>query len=234
MLVTTILLILCACNVTPQSTPTIIGGVDIVYPQDGSIIYAEQLFVSGTASDIPGDSFALQLIGPDGSIIGRYPVAMSAGEWQVELPHGYIGEPIEVNIFAVPQNGNLPSDVDYDVATIVLAGQTYRPDGAFGSIVSPTEDSTMGGDTFEVRGTVSGVFENTFTLSLISADNSTIDSKPVTVFNPYFTDEVPWTAELMTNGYTGAAEIRALYFSPADGSEIVLAVVQVTIQEAAG
>jgi len=235
-LVMTMLLIFCGCTVAPQVTPTpeITGSVDIVYPQDGSIIYAEQLFLSGTASDIPGDTFALQLIGPDGSVVGRYPVQTSAREWQVEIPHGYSDEPIEVNIFAVPEAGNIPSDVDYDVATIVLAGQTYRPEGVFGSIVSPSEGSAVGGDTFEVNGTVSGVFENTFTLALFDAEGNVIDSKSVTVFNPYFTDEVPWTDELATNSYVGAAAIRVLYVSPADGSEIALDEVQVTLEEQAG
>ncbi len=229
-----IILMLCACSSAPQTTPLITGSVDIVYPQDGSVIYAEQLFLSGTASDIGEDTFSLELIGPDGSIVGRYPVQTSAGEWQIEIPHGYRGEPIEVNIFAVPEAGNIPSEMEYDVVTIVLAGQTYRPEGVFGSIMSPRDGDTVGGDTFEVSGTVSGVFENTFTLALYDAEGNVIDRKAVTVVNPYFTDEVPWSDALATNGYTGSAKIRALYNSPADGSETVLADAQVVVQEPAG
>jgi hypothetical protein len=71
-------------------------------------------------------------------------------------------------------------------------------------------------------------------LSLFDAQGNVIDSKPVTVFNPYFIDEVTWTDGLATNGYTGAAEIRALYISPADGSEGVLDDVQVVVEEQAG
>ncbi len=227
--------LLAACNVgaaivTPTPTPS--SGVDIISPQDGSVIYAEQMYLSGTASGV--DSFTLQLLGPDGTILARDTIRVSGGEWQKELAHGYTGEPIEVTIVAAPEHAPLPLETAYDIAIVALAGLSYRPDGAFGSITSPTPNSNVGGDSFEATGMVSGVFENTFTLSLIGADGSVIDSEPITVFDPYFVDEVPWTAELATNGYSGAGEIRAFYNAPSDGSEVVLASIPVTVIQEAG
>jgi hypothetical protein len=69
---------------------------------------------------------------------------------------------------------------------------------------------------------------------LRSLDGNVIDTRPITVFNPYFMDEVPWTAELATNGFTGQAEIRASYLAPADGSEQILASIVVTVSQDAG
>lgn len=225
---------LSACSpATPAATPTattpaLVGSVDIQYPEDGTTIYSEVLYVSGTSEGLPGDMFRLQVVGADDAIIAQNTiVADSDGPWQIEIPHGYSGEPVEATIYAVPADETVPGD--YDVAGIVISGQSYRPEGTFGSIISPINGTAVDSDTIEVSGTASGVFENTFTLELLDSTGSMLNQQFVIVTNPYFIDEAPWKATLLTGDYTGAATIRAYAISARDGSEIDMGSVNITI-----
>jgi hypothetical protein len=136
---------------------------------------------------------------------------------------------MEVSIIAVPAGANFPATSTYDTALVTLAHQSYRPADLRGSITTPADDESISGSAILVSGTASGIFENTFTVNLIDADGNIINSEIVTVMNPYFIDEVPFSLELATNGYTGPAEIRAFTESAADGSEILIGSVEVTI-----
>lgn len=219
------LLIATACSpAVPQPTitpsiPTLEGSVDILYPEDGSIIYSEALTISGTATT---SDFTLKLIGPDEQVIAQ--VAGQAGDWKVELIHAYNGEPIEVNILAVPIDTE--TGIDYDIATILLANIDSRPEGIFASITSPAEDDTIGGEMIQISGMASGL--QTLFIALIGSNGTVINSQDVTVHNPYMIDDMPWTAELVTNGYTGSAEIHI-----ADGQNIISSIT-ITITAEAG
>jgi hypothetical protein len=189
-------------TMTP-AIPTLEGNVDILYPQDGSVIYSEALTISGTATT---SNFALKMIGPDEKIIAQTTVQAQEDDWKVELVHSYRGEPIEVNILAVPTDAD--SDLDYDIATILIAPLDSRPEGVFGSITAPSDGDSVGGEVIQISGTASGLPENLLSIALIGSDGAIIDSRDITVYNPYVIDDMPWTAELTTNGYTGVAEIR--------------------------
>ncbi len=210
----------------PTMTPavaTLEGNVDILYPQDSSVIYSEALTISGTATTA---DFALKMIGPDEKIIAQTTVQAQSSDWKVELVHGYSGEPIEVNILAVPIDA--ASDLDYDIATILIAPLDSRPEGLFGSITMPSEDDSVGGEAIQVSGTASGLPENLLSIALISSDSAIIDSRDITVYNPYGIDDMPWTAELATNGYIGTAEIRIT------SAENIISSVNVTVTAEAG
>lgn len=200
-----ILFFTAACSPTTISstlTPTIPaleGNVDILYPEDGAVIYSEVMTISGTATT---SDFTLKLIGPDEQVIAQ--AAGQAGDWKIELVHGYSGEPIEVNILAVPIDAK--TGIDYDIATILLANIDSRPEGIFASITSPAEGDTVGGEMIQVGGMASGL--QTLSIALIGADGATIDSGNITLYNPYVIDNMPWTAEIATNGHTGGMEIR--------------------------
>ena len=230
----------CGSSKSPSSTtpaptdiPPLTGSVSITTPESGSVVYSEVMFVSGTASDLPGNQFTLELVAPDDSIIAQSPVVVgSDGSWSIEIPHGYNGEPIEVIVQAVPENAQ-PTEI-YDAKLIAMAAQSYRPEGTFGSISFPLDGLEIGGDSIEVQGTASGLFEGSFILELDDANGNVIDSHPETTANPYYIDEVPWVSSLATNGYTGAAVIRAYAISARDGTEIPLASVSVTITVEAG
>jgi hypothetical protein len=234
------LLLLClltACHPTfssgPTPTPTIpslTGVVDIVYPLDGSVIYSEVLHLSGTASSTP--NFLLRLVGPDDTTISEATVQVQGSNWEVELAHGYDGEPIEVTVLALPTDARTSGD--YDIATIALSSINNRQPDIFGSITAPLGDGTVGGEIIPVSGTASGLPENTLSVALIGADGTVIDSQNVVVVNPYFIDDMPWAVDLSTNGYTGLARIRASSQNPADGSEIILGSVNVTVTAEAG
>jgi hypothetical protein len=212
------------------ATPAPFRRVNITYPQDGTVVYADKVYLSGASQDIR--TFRVQLVNPDGQTIAEATVkAEDQGTWKVELAHGYTGEPMEVTVTTLPIEGQA-EDTDYAIATIVIAGAKYRPEGIFGRITDPTEDSTVGGDTIQLSGAVSGIPQGSFTLALMNGANI-IDQQTVMVFNPYTVDEAPWTAELRTKGYTGPASIRAYVLK--DGSQIEIgAIKRITVTTDAG
>lgn len=219
----------------PPTPPEITGRVEITMPQPATVVYAEALYLSGTAENIPDNRFTLHLLDSDDQLLAQTAVTVQEdGRWQVELVHGYSGDPDEASILALPSYPGAPAGGTYAARSIMLAGSSARPEGAFGSITGPLEGDSIGGDFIQVSGTVSGVFENEFTLELVSADGRVIDQRPVLTANPYYVDEVPWSAELATNGYTGPATVRAYDLSAHDGSEIALASVNITLTNTAG
>lgn len=224
-----------AATATPLLPPTLSGTVEISIPQAASVIYAEALYLAGTAENIPNQQFKIKLLDPEGLALTQVDVAVQEdGKWQVELVHGYTGDPTEITIAALPSYTDAPADTLYAERSVLLAGHSARPEGTFGSITAPLANDTIGGDFIQVSGTVSGVFENTFTVELRAEDGAVIDQKLVTATNPYFIDEVPWTAELLTSAYTGPATIRAYALSARDGSEIPLADVSIILSRTAG
>jgi hypothetical protein len=232
-----ILLLLAACTSAdsnaPTSVPGLTGSVDLVYPLDGTTVYAEALSLRGTAQGLPNNTFTLEIVGVDDEIIARSSVVVTDGQWSVELPHSYTGEPIEVSIYAIPSDVDLTSELRYDTGTIILAGLSYRPEGIFGSITTPTVGNTVSGETISVSGTASGLFEGNMLLGMYSADGTEISRIVMTLEGqPY--DVVPWTADLSTNGYVGLAEIRAFYQQASDGKPVILSSVQVTVSATAG
>lgn len=233
-----ILLLLIGCTPqAPVATPTtgpapLVGMVDIQVPVSGAVIYSELLYIAGTAEGTPAEGFRIQVFDLDEALLAEAVVQPENGSWTVEIPHQYQGEPIEVSIVATGIHA--AAGQDYDVEAIVLSALANRPDGAFGSISSPSGGSDVGGDQIVVFGTGSGLFENTLIVQLRQADGTVIDEQIVTLNNPYFVDEVVWSTEIMTNGYTGSAELVALYYSAEDGSEVVLQRVAITVSRAAG
>jgi hypothetical protein len=241
------LLALSACSLTTDESPapttpvppteTLTGTVNIEYPLDGTIVYSEVLYVSGTASGVPGDEFSLRVLGDNDEILAQWIVQLQPadeGRWTAELVHGYAGQPVEAHIVALPVDTDFPAPATntYDSVLVALLHHSSRPADLRGSISSPNEDATISGATVFVSGTASGIFENTFTVSLLDEDGDEISSQIVTVVNPYFIDEVPFSVELPTNGYTGPAQIRAFTHSAEDGSEILIGSVNITVTEA--
>jgi hypothetical protein len=208
------------------------GSVEIEVPENGAIIYAETMFISGTASDLPDGGFQLEVVTASGEQLVETTVQPDDGSWQVELVHGYEGDPMEAQIFALPVDTTIQGE--YDVETIAVSSQDNRPEGTFGSIISPGEGVTLGGDSIEVSGTASGLFENTLVVVLEDAEGSVLDEEILTITNPYFIDEMVWSATLETDGYTGEATIRAYYQDAQDGDEVTLDEVTFTLQVAAG
>ncbi len=225
-----------ACSpAVPAPTPTALiptpdnGTVEILTPQTGSIIYADTLYLAGTATGVAGE-FTVQVIGADEQVIAQATVPTGGANWQVELPHGYSGDPTEAIIAARPTAG----DGEYDRVTVALAGEQQRPEGSFGSITAPAEGDTLGGDVIEVSGRGSGLFENSLLISLIAADGAVLDNQIITLNNPYFIDDVPWRAELSTRNYSGSAAIHIFYQSMSGSDDVTLDSTEIHLTQEAG
>ncbi|MDQ7027342.1 MAG: hypothetical protein Q9P01_08290 [Anaerolineae bacterium] len=233
-------LILAACQSTPQqgevtvlpTVPTIQGTVNITTPANGSIIYAESLWLAGESDNVPDDGFKIRVVTAEDELLAETTVQPQNGQWLIELVHGYTGDPTEVLVYALPVDERITQD--YDIATILISSLEQRPEGVFGQILSPQNNDTPGGDEILVVGSASGVFENQFTLAMFQPDGTEISSVGVTMTNPYFVDDMVWEASLPTNGYTGPATIRAFTIDILDNREISLGEVDVMVSRIAG
>jgi hypothetical protein len=230
-----LILLLAACSPAAVPQPALTtapaqlnGNVSLVSPEAGSIIYAEVLYLNGTADGLAEDWFRLRLVDTDGRVVAQTPVSAGVGNWRVSLVHGYDGEPVEVTIMAVPVRG----EGVYSASTIVLAGLGYRPEGVFGRVTQPEVGDRVGGDVIEIRGRVSGVPGRRLTLRLVAADGTLLDSREIDPANPGLVDDVPWRGQVATRGYTGAAAVETWY-SDAVGDEVLLDRVLITIIEEA-
>ena len=192
------------------------GEVRIIHPQAGANLYAEVMYVSGTALAVSDERFVLRLVGPDSAVISSHIVeAQQDGRWQVELLHGYSGEPIEVVIEALPVGA--ADQQLYDAVTVMMAGIQHRPASPTGGIHYPVPEEPVGGEAIVVNGAFSALPDSVFWLALIAADGRLLDERQVKLHNPYHVDLMPWSAELATSGYAGPAEVRA-FVRAADGT----------------
>lgn len=228
-----LLLFLAACqgdsNQPSATEPPPAASITIDSPQDGTVVYAETLYITGQTGST-AQNLKIELVDIDDNVIAETTVNAQPGGWQIELPHGYTGDPSEVIVRAV--NADAGSEQVYDSATILISDITHRPDGIFGSITYPANGIEVGGDMLLIEGRASGAPENTIIVELVG--ETVIDSQVITLMNPYFVDEVPWQAELATNGYTGQATIQVYITSPQDGSQVILDSIIVTVITAAG
>lgn len=230
-----LILLMSACGgAGPTPTPTQPaprGQVEIQSPAEGTVIYAESMVVSGTAADLPPDGFHLRVVTAAEETLAETTIVPVDGRWQVEFPHGYSGDPTEVIIYALPVDSTAAGD--YEAISVMISSAEFRPEGTFGTLLLPADGSTIGGDTIEIIGTASGVFEGTVQL-VLETDEAIISEITLTLNNPSIIDEVPFTAELSIGAYDGPARIRLYVISAQDGSEITLDSVDVLIGEAAG
>lgn len=219
-------------NTPAPSAPEMFAGeVEIVYPPNGTVIYAEVMAVHGTMFGAQELTFTVQVNTIDGQPIAQADVTTGRGDWQVELPHTYSGEPVEAVLRVIPIG---VSQGIYTSVPLVVAGLSHRPEGVFGSLTRPTEGEVVGGDSIPVEGKASGVFEGTINLALVTPEGGIISEQIVTVMNPYYVDEVPWRSELATNGHIGLARVWMYIISANDGSFTTLGEVNVIIEVSAG
>lgn len=230
-------LVACSPSAPPASpTPSIPvpeGEVSILSPQSGVVIYAELMNITGTSSALPDEGFRLQIFTAEDEQIAETSVIPGEdGGWATEIRHNYTGEPTEITILSLPADPAIPGD--YDVSSAVLSSLEYRPEGSYAAILSPSEGNVIGGDQIQIVGNGSGLFENTLLLSLTSSAGDVLAEEIVTLNNPYFVDEVIWTADMEISGYTGPAVLRAYYQDAENGEEITLSSVNVMLSVAAG
>lgn len=213
---------------TPTEPP-LIGGVDIMSPQLGSIIYAETLAANGSIEGV--DAFRLTIETVDGELLFDGMIDGINSSWQREIVHGYQGEPIEAILTARSTDRRV--SLVYDELAILIASMTYREEGIFGQILLPSEDQQVGGDAIQISGTASGIPDNRLSI-MLRHDEGLIDKQIIPVDNPYRVDERVWSADLLTNGYQGQATVEVTYTNPITESEQILDTTSIIIGSSAG
>ncbi|PJF20964.1 MAG: hypothetical protein CUN56_13500 [Phototrophicales bacterium] len=212
-----------------HTAPPFSAQVNITSPRNGTIIYAENLIISGTISDSP-QAFMVQIVTPDNVEIARTTVDAQPSSWSIEIPTPRTDEPLEAEIRLIPTNGD--SGV-YDRVSVLLDDQANRPEGIYGSVTLPRVGMEMGGDTILVEGRVSGVESVTVQLMGDSTTNI-ISSVIVDVGNPYLLNDVPWQAEIPTHGYMGSGVVMVFFTSPTDDTDPLVETIPIVITQAAG
>lgn len=238
-IILTLLIICAACapaaapsNVTVFPTqPPLPGSVTINHPPDGSIIYAEALYLEGSASDLPAAGFRLEVTSALDELLADVMIQPEANDWSIELVHEYAGDPIEVTILALPADETI--DNTYDIVSSVIAPLETRPDGAFGSLLSPARGALVGGDVLQIVGTASAIPDNELTIQLTEPDETVINETSTTINSPYPLDEIVWEANLETTGYTGPAIVIVSY-SDENGEIIEIGRAEVNVSVVAG
>lgn len=232
-----LLMILTACSsggdddTKPSDNPASFSGeVDIIHPLDGTVIYAESMVITGTLFGSESQTFTLQLVNPDDEIIAEAPLTASRGDWEVEIPHGYTGDPTAITIRAVPENADLGA---YDSVSIFMADMSFRPDGTFATVRTPPQDAPIGGDSVLIEGSVSGLSTNQLLVALVDAEGNTLNEQTIEVFNPFFIDETLWQVEFTLTGYVGEAQIQVSDIAE-DGTTTSLTHIDLTIGDSAG
>lgn len=227
---------LAACGMPniPAETPTptvppLIGDVTIDQPESGSIIYAETMLLSGTASDVPAEGFLLRLTINEETIV-ESTIQPEDGVWSVQWVHQYTGEPTEATLTALSPNPLVQAE--YITSLIVLSSVAHRPEGVFGRLLFPNDEEVLGGDQLEVRGTASGIPDNTLTVVLENSEGI-ISQQTAIIDNPFFIDEMIWSADLTVTGETGPATIR-VYYTDESGEEVLLDEVDIMLSMVAG
>lgn len=223
-------------DTAPATTPIptavpLQGQVSITSPTNGSVLYSEVIYLNGTASDLADGPFQLVVVGVEDDVIAETTIQPEDGTWTTELIHGYTGDPAEVTILARSADTTIAGD--YDIVSVILSSLENRPEGTFGRITSPQEGGVIGGDSALIFGTASGIPDNILTLTLESSEGDLISEREITLPSPYPIDDVAWTAELDTNGFTGAATLTVAYVSE-DGTNEMLDSIRLNISSIAG
>jgi len=204
--------------------------VDILFPQNGSVIYAEAITISGRLVGQP-QQFTLQVLDLDETVLVESTLDEQPGDWSVEVIHGYTGDPTEIEIRAVPAGAGTTV---FDRASVLISDVSNRPEGAFGAVVLPTDGDVLGGDLLLVEGRASGATENMLTVELVREDGRMVAVQTITLTNPYVIDEVPWQVELERREANGPATLT-VYTDDAGGEgRIELDAIEVELAEAAG
>ncbi len=221
---------------TPGALPTTASGesATISSPANGATVGGSPLYVSGVVSNLSTDQFMLQVFDANGqSITPAQTITLSNPNHVADVPwsasvlvSGYTGA-AQIRISAQTASGET-AVIGAVSVNIVPATANANPAPSSGSsITSPTNGSAVSGSPITVTGTAGGIPENQFTLLLLNASGTVLNSQLITLTGAdQYT--VPWSASLGTSGYHGSVEIRAVVIRA--GQQITIASAIVTLQ----
>jgi len=236
LLFTLILLTITACSSSDAptfstNTPApLTGFVEFAPHLQNAVFYSEVLNLSGTAQDMVNDRFRIRVINALDEVIAETVVTVQDEQWEVSLVHGYTGEPMQLNIFALPENTQFVGD--YALLTTIISDLEYRPDGLYGAILYPLADDVVGGDQIEVYGTLSGTSQPAWVQLVI--DDEVISEFETTYQNTTRVDEMWWETELiLPTDYAGPATLK-LGYKDDTGSFVEVEAVNIMLSIIAG
>ncbi len=221
---------------TPGAFPTAASGESAIIssPANGATVSGSPLYVSGTVSNLSSDQFVLQVfdtsnqsITPEQAITLSNPNHVADVPWSASvLVSGYTGA-AQIRISAPTGSGEI-TVIGAVSVNVVPATASANPAPSNGSsITSPANGSAVAGSPIAVTGTAGGIPENQFTLLLLDASGTVLNSQLITLTGAdQYT--VPWSASLGTSGYHGSVEIRAVVIR--DGQQVTIASATVTLQ----
>lgn len=227
------LLLAAACTPTPsatQPTDTFETFVTIESPRIGTVIYSGTIYVAGTTNESMNDAFQIEVITGNSDVIARSIVTPIDGQWDVQLPHAYTGDPTEITIIASVSDGETSAELD--LASAVLSPIGNRPDGIYGWILQPANGDTAGGEQIPVFGVVSGPGMQEIIVTLGMGDEE-ISRTSLAIDYPNKLDEIPWQLDLLTDNRTGPVQITLGYIDE-NGTFIVLDEVELVLTAVAG
>jgi LysM repeat protein len=100
------------------------------------------------------------------------------------------------------------------------------------NIDQPTaQQSLLSGQSFDVMGRAAGLFEASFVLELRTVPSNTLLASAAVTYNAADVGlPGPWQTRLTPLSYTGAAELRAIYLQPRDGTPVLMTSIPVTFR----
>jgi hypothetical protein len=216
-------------------TPATGESVEITSPANGASVSATPLYVSGIAHNLPEDRFTLQVFDGSGqSLTSPQVITLSNPNQVADVPwsasvqvRSYTGA-AQIRITARTADG---TEAVIGTININLVAGSSLPQPGSGTpgnaITSPANGSSASGDPLTVSGNIGGVADNQFTLLLLDAGGTVINSQLITLSGAE-SNPVPWSASMGTSGYRGQAEIRAVTI--VNGQQTTLASITVTLQ----
>ena len=228
-------------SVTPAlggERPSSLQSAIIISPTNGSTVSGNPLQLSGVVYGLPRDSFVLEMLNNAGTVINRQTITLrnpnnfAEVSWSAALMTQYRGAAV-IRLVAQDRLGDdyVAASVSVTIgegggSNVAIPQTTTSP---YAIITQPISSATVAGNPIQVSGSAGGIFENVFTLELRAANNTLLNSQPITLTSSDPSLVVPWSASLGTSGYMGQAELRVVYFRPSDGQSQTLAATPVIL-----
>lgn len=217
--------LLAACTSGGGNNPN----VTLMFPKSGSVIYAEALVIQGTLEDKAELPVKILLVNLETEEIIVQTTATLETVWTLEVPLNYTGEPLQTELRILSED----EATNFGSSQIIIADQSFRPEGTFATIAYPQNDSTIGGDSVQIDGTASGIVDNMLTVRLFDSADNALSSQTFEISNPHFIDEVPWHLTVQLADLLDLARIQIIS-TDESGNEVTLDEVAVSVESAAG
>jgi hypothetical protein len=202
----------------------------------GTAVDGSTLMISGVVHNLSEDKFTLQVFDAnDQPISSEQTITLSNPNHVADVPwsasvmvRGYTGA-AQIRISATLADGTtgVVGTAAVNITPSTPSGAVQPVSGATVIITAPANDMSVSLNPIIVTGTAGGMADNQFTLLLLDASGTVINSQVITLTGAE-TNAVPWSASMGTSSYRGRAEIRAVVVS--GGQQVTIGSVTVNLQ----